>query len=105
MHRSEALKKAEQLINGSRARTHGDAKDTHESIAKIMNVLWRHKLKSDLTFEDMYKFFIVGKLVRDSQNPKNIDNPIDVIGYGALWAEGKDGKHKSWLHFNSGKSY
>ena len=92
MNRSEALKKAEQLINGARARTHGDAKDTHESIAKIMNVLWRHKLKSDLTFEDMYKFFMVGKLVRDSQNPKNIDNPIDVIGYGALWAEGKDGK-------------
>jgi hypothetical protein len=44
----EALQKAEQLINGARARTHGDAKDTHESIAKIMNVLWRHKLKADL---------------------------------------------------------
>ena len=96
MNRSEALKKAEQLINGARARTHG-AKDTHESIAKIMNVLWRHKLKSDLTFEDMYKFFMVGKLVRDSQNSKNIDNPIDIIGYGALWAEGKDAKNNTQL--------
>ena len=88
MQRSEALQKAEQLINGSRARTHGDARDTHESIAKMMNILWRHKLKSDLTYEDMYKFCIVQKLVRDSQNSKNIDNPIDVIGYAALWAGG-----------------
>ena len=39
------------------------------------------------------EFCIVQKLVRDSQNPKNIDNPIDVIGYGALWAEGKSGKN------------
>ena len=44
MQRSEALQKAEQLINGARARTHGDAKDTHESIAKFMNVLCRHIL-------------------------------------------------------------
>ena len=95
MHRSEALKKVDLIINGARAKTHGDAYDTHTNIAAMWNILWRHKLKSDLTFEDMYKFFIVGKLVRDSQNPKNIDNPIDVIGYGALWAEGKDGKHKS----------
>ena len=48
MQRSEALQKAEQLINGARARTHGDAKDTHESIAKIMNVLWRQKLNQNL---------------------------------------------------------
>ena len=92
MQRSEALQKAEQLINGARTRTHGDARDTHESIAKIMNVLWRHKLKAELTYDDIYKFCIVQKLVRDSQNPKNMDNPIDVIGYAALWAEGKSGK-------------
>ena len=87
MQRSEALKKAEQLINGARARTHGDAKDTHESIAKIMNVLWRHKIKSELTYDDIYKLCIVQNC--RSQNPKNMDNPIDVIGYAALWAEEK----------------
>ena len=92
MQRSEALQKAEQLINGARARTHGDPRDTHESIDRIMNVLWRHKLKAELTHDDIYKFCIVQKLVRDSQNPMNIDNPIDVIGYAALWAEGKSGK-------------
>ena len=93
MERSEALKKAEELINGSRARTYGDALETHQSMAKIMNVLLAHKLKSDLTFEDMYKFFIVGKLVRDRNNAekkiKHMDNPIDVIGFAALWAAGK----------------
>ena len=29
VNRSEALQKAELLINGARAKTHGDAKDTH----------------------------------------------------------------------------
>jgi len=91
--RSEALKKAEDLINGPRARMYGDALETHEGMAKIMSVLLAHKLKEDLTFEDMYKFFIVGKLVRDRKNAekkiKNMDNPIDVIGFAALWAEGK----------------
>ena len=39
MQRSEALKKADDLINGSRARTYGDAFETHDSIAKILNIL------------------------------------------------------------------
>ena len=93
MQRSEALQKAEQLINGQRARTYGDAFETHDSIAKILSVLFRHKLKSDLTFEDIYKFFIIVKLIRDrgnaEKNIKHMDNPIDIIGFAALWAEGK----------------
>jgi hypothetical protein len=93
VQRSEALKKADDLINGPRARTYGDAFETHDSIAKIMSVLLKDKLKSDLTFEDIYKVFIVGKLVRDrgnsEKNIKHMDNPIDVIGFAALWAEGK----------------
>lgn len=93
MQRSEALKKADDLINGSRARTYGDAFETHDSIAKILNILLRHKLKSDLTFEDIYKFFIIVKLIRDrgnaEKNIKHMDNPIDIIGFAALWAEGK----------------
>jgi Zn-dependent metalloprotease len=93
MQRSEALQKAEHLINGARAKTHGDAKDTHESFAKVMNILWRKKLKADLVGEDMYVLMIALKLIRDTQNPKNMDNPIDVIGYAALWAEGKSGKN------------
>jgi hypothetical protein len=57
-----------------------------------MNVFWRKKLKEDLVGEDMYVFMIALKLIRDSQNSKNMDNPIDTIGYGALWAEKKSGK-------------
>ena len=93
MQRSEALKKADALINGPRAITYGDAFETHDSIAKIMSVLLAHKLKSNLTFEDIYKFFIVAKLVRDRENTekniKHMDNPIDIIGVAALGAEGK----------------
>ena len=52
MQRSEALQKAEQLINGARARTHGDAKDTHESIALsiISDISCSSILKWDLVF-------------------------------------------------------
>ena len=57
-----------------------------------MNVLWRHKLKQNLLMMT-YTNFMVQKLVRDSQNPKNMDNPIDVIGYGEiLWQRVKVAK-------------
>ena len=92
VNRSEALQKAELLINGARAKTHGDAKDTHETFAQVMNLLWRKKLKEDLVEDDMYVLMIALKLIRGTQDKKNVDNPIDTIGYGALWAEAKDGK-------------
>tara|TARA_R110000744_G_scaffold37634_2_gene86092 strand:- start:753 stop:878 length:126 start_codon:yes stop_codon:yes gene_type:complete len=34
--RNKALKKAEQLITGDRAKDYGDAYETHESIAKML---------------------------------------------------------------------
>jgi|TARA_R110000803_G_scaffold59324_3_gene117882 hypothetical protein len=92
MNRSEALKKAELLINGSRAKTHGDAYDTHENIAAMWNILLRKKLKMDLDINDIYRCMIGLKQIRNSQNPKVEDNMIDIIGYAALQIEGKDGK-------------
>jgi hypothetical protein len=93
MQRSEALKKADLLINGPRAKTHGDAYDTHTSIAKMWSILLRKKLKEDLDINDIYRCMIGIKQIRNSQNPKVEDNMIDIIGYAALAVEAKDGKN------------
>jgi hypothetical protein len=95
MQRSEALKKADLLINGPRAKTHGDAYDTHTSIAKMWSILLRKKLKEDLDINDIYRCMIGIKQIRNSQNPKVEDNMIDIIGYAALAVEAKDGKNGS----------
>ena len=44
MQRSEALKKVDLIINGPRAKSHGDATETHTNIAAIWNILLRKKL-------------------------------------------------------------
>ena len=44
MQRSEALKKVDLIINGPRAKAHGDATETHTNIAAIWNILLRKKL-------------------------------------------------------------
>ena len=93
MQRSEALKKADLLINGPRAKTQGDAYDTHTSIAKMWSILLRKKLKEDLDINDIYRCMIGIKQIRNSQNPKVEDNMIDIIGYAALAVEAKDGKN------------
>ena len=41
MQRSEALKKVDLIINGPRAKSHGDATETHTNIAAIWNILLR----------------------------------------------------------------
>ena len=69
---SEALKKADLLINGSRARTHGDATETHTYIAQIWNILLRKKLKEPLDIHDVYRAMIGIKQIRNSQ--KSMDN-------------------------------
>ena len=94
VHRSEALKKVDLIINGPRAKTHGDAYDTHTSIAAMWNILLRKKLKQELDINDIYRCMIGIKQIRNSQNPKVEDNMIDIIGYAALAIEAKDGKHQ-----------
>ena len=95
MQRSEALKKADLLINGSRAKSHGDATETHTYIAQMWNILLRKKLKEPLDIHDVYRAMIWIKQLRNSQNPRVEDNLIDIIGYAALAIEAKDGKNGS----------
>ena len=95
VQRSEALKKADLLINGSRAKSHGDATEPHTYIAQMWNILLRKKLKEPLDIHDVYRAMIGIKQIRNSQNPRVEDNMIDIIGYAALAIEAKDGKNGS----------
>tara|TARA_R110000796_G_scaffold106182_1_gene216558 strand:- start:445 stop:714 length:270 start_codon:yes stop_codon:yes gene_type:complete len=87
--RNKALKKAEQLITGDRAKDYGDAYETHESIAKMWSVL----LGKEVTVHDVYRCMIAVKCVRLTKTPKHEDSMIDIIGYAALATEAFDGKH------------
>jgi|TARA_R110000803_G_scaffold122838_3_gene190815 hypothetical protein len=88
MQRSEALKKAELLISGPRAKAYGDAYETHQNIAKM----WSIVLKKEITVHDVYRCMIALKCVRLNKTPKHEDSMIDIIGYAALAMEAFDGK-------------
>ena len=85
----DVIKQVEELVSVSRAKAHGDASETHDCVACIVNVLLRKKLSDLLNAEDIYVILIALKLVRDSQNPDNIDNAIDTSGYSVLWTQEK----------------
>jgi|TARA_R110000796_G_scaffold83132_3_gene182116 hypothetical protein len=91
MQRSEALKKAEQLITGARAKSYGDSYQTHENIAKMWSVI----LKKEITIHDVYRCMIALKCVRLTTTPKHEDSMVDIIGYAALAMEAFDGKSKT----------
>tara|TARA_A100000172_G_scaffold76847_2_gene60700 strand:+ start:4282 stop:4581 length:300 start_codon:yes stop_codon:yes gene_type:complete len=90
---SEALQKVDLLINGARAKSHGNAFETHTDIAELWSLLLKNKLKEPLDVHDVYRAMIGIKQIRNRQNPKVDDNMIDIIGYAALAIEAKDGKN------------
>ena len=83
MKRAEILQKAEQMINGPRARDYGDAYNNHERIAKMWTVL----LEKEITVAQVYQCMIAVKLSRRIETPEHEDSAIDICGYGALMGE------------------
>ena len=83
MKRAEILQKAEQMINGPRARDYGDAYNNHERIAKMWTVL----LDKEVTVPQVYQCMIAVKLSRLIETPEHEDSAIDICGYGALMGE------------------
>jgi hypothetical protein len=83
MKRAEILQKAEQMINGPRARDYGDAYNNHERIAKMWTVL----LEKEITVAQVYQCMIAVKLSRLIETPEHEDSAIDICGYGALMGE------------------
>lgn len=85
--RSEIIMKAEDLINGDRHSTYGDARESFVSIAK----LWSVYLGVDVTAEQVAAMMVLMKVSRQRKS-KHVDNWVDIIGYAALGGEIEGGK-------------
>jgi len=74
---NSVIQEAYNIVNGSRAESHGDFKDNFERTAKIFNAWTGH----DLSSEDVAKFMQCLKMAREYANPDNRDNLVDQAGY------------------------
>ena len=81
--REDFLNKAEELINGPRAKEYGPAKFNHERIATIWSVV----LGRCVTPEQVVACMIVLKLARLAEDSTKDDSWVDIIGYAALGGE------------------
>tara|TARA_E500000075_G_scaffold33684_1_gene30084 strand:- start:1637 stop:1915 length:279 start_codon:yes stop_codon:yes gene_type:complete len=81
--REDFLNKAEELINGPRAKEYGPAKFNHERIATIWSVI----LGRCITPEQVAACMIGLKLARLAEDATKDDSWVDIIGYAALGGE------------------
>lgn len=81
--REDFLNKAEELINGPRAKEYGPAKFNHERIATIWGVI----LGRCITPEQVVACMIGLKLARLAEDSTKDDSWVDIIGYAALGGE------------------
>ena len=83
MDRDEILDTAKGLINGDRAKTHGDAYHMHNVIAEM----WSTILGFSVSPMRVALMMAALKLARASENPNHSDNFVDACGYIALAGE------------------
>jgi len=82
MKRDQLLQKAEELINGDRAKEYGDAKKNFEDIAKMWSVI----LEKEITPQQMALCMIMVKAARLMKTDHE-DSWVDIAGYAALGGE------------------
>ena len=83
MRREEILEKAEELVNGPRAKHYGDAYLNHERIAK----LWSVVLGVEVTVPQVYLCLNQLKVSRLIETPTHADSWVDIAGYADLGGE------------------
>lgn len=76
----DLLVEANGLVNGDRMAAYGSPLPAYVAQAKTWSGLLAHKLKEDLTPEDVVLLLAGMKLVREVRRPKR-DNRVDLIGY------------------------
>ena len=81
--REDFLNKAEELINGPRAKEYGPAKFNHERIATIWSVV----LGRCVTPEQVVACMIGLKLARLAEDMSKDDSWVDIRGYAARGGE------------------
>ena len=89
MNREQILSKAEQLINGQRAKDYGDAYENHARIAEGWNVIMRGALSNSgyLTPSHVALMMDWLKTCRLLSTLDHEDSWVDKAGYTALGAE------------------
>jgi hypothetical protein len=83
MTRSEILETAHRYITQDRAATHGGAEDSFSDIAAMWSIYLEHPVAP----ADVAMMMVLLKAVRFKNNPANVDNAIDAVGYSALAGE------------------
>tara|TARA_R100000773_G_C4165797_1_gene81612 strand:+ start:108 stop:362 length:255 start_codon:yes stop_codon:yes gene_type:complete len=83
MNRVDILAEAENLINGDRAKSYGNAYENHKRIADMWSVL----LNKQISVSQVYQCMIAVKLSRLIETPEHTDSWIDIVGYAALGGE------------------
>lgn len=86
MVRADVLRRAEELINGDRQETYGDASVLHRRIA----LMWGAYLGEDVSAKDVMAMMALLKIARTAGGAGAVDNWVDACGYAALAAEQED---------------
>jgi len=92
----EILETARQLVDGDRARTHGDKMENHACIAALWNAYMRLQLQrrgvdvpgaifGSLDVATMMLLLKVARTVSGGEH--NLDNYVDAAGYAAVAGE------------------
>ncbi|UJD21156.1 hypothetical protein SEA_SORORFAGO_59 [Mycobacterium phage SororFago] len=74
------LTRAEEIINGQRAKDYGDARENHERIAS----LWADFKKVEFSPEDVAVMMILLKIARFMENGYHEDTVVDIAGYAGV---------------------
>ena len=74
------LTKAEELINGQRAKDYGDARENHQRIAD----LWNAYAGTDFIPDDVAVMMILLKIARLMENGYHEDTVTDIAGYAGV---------------------
>ncbi len=83
MRAADALKTAAGLVSGDREQTHGPKLENHQNIAS----LWSAYLGREISPLDVALMMALLKIGRTKCGSHNIDDYIDLIGYGAVAGE------------------
>lgn len=89
----DLLAEANELVNGDRMAAYGSPRPAYEAQAKVWSGLLAHKLKEDLTPEDVVLLLSGMKLVREVRKHKR-DNMVDLVGYTLVLAHVIEDKEK-----------
>lgn len=86
---NEIVKSAAEIVNGDRARTHGDKRKNHQNIATLWNAYLkiRRDPAAELSPLDVALMMDLLKTARTQLGEHNPDNYTDKVGYSSIAGE------------------